>query len=196
MIHATTTAHSTNGTTAMPITEAARINETGPVRSKTSRPTRNVVKGLAATASAHVRTLPRKSSARAIEARNVKPTMAHTHDSRGTIGRPRSRPSVSHGTMACSRSAIPFAPMAMCSPPGTKLGGASSPPPMTTRSRLTVAPGWTSTFPPTAISEPLMVARRAHSNGTKDHNEIAAHRALDRGVAEHRHDVMRRLALS
>ena len=61
MIHATTIAHSTNGTTAIPITEAAKIkrDRTGKQPARAGR-TRNVVKGLAATVSAHVRTLPRK----------------------------------------------------------------------------------------------------------------------------------------
>ncbi len=104
MIQATTTAHSRNGTTAMPTTDAARMTDTGPMSSRTSRPVRKALNGRAAIASAHVRTVSMKSSASTSEARKTKKTMPQTQPSLGTIGRPSSRPSVIHGTTV--RSAV------------------------------------------------------------------------------------------
>jgi hypothetical protein len=53
---ATTSAHSANGTTAMPTTEAARRTSTGTVRRSTSRPRRNALSGRSINVSAHART--------------------------------------------------------------------------------------------------------------------------------------------
>ena len=61
-----------------------------------------------------MRTVSMNSRLSASDARNTKSTITQTQESRGTIGRPSSSPSVIHGTMLRTRSASAVAPMAMC----------------------------------------------------------------------------------
>ena len=96
-------AQSTNGTTAIPMTETASRKHTGPASSRTSRPTAKAVSGFSASVSAHARTGWWKRRLRTRYTRKKMPTMPQTHGRSGTMSRPQSSPRVIHGTMASSR---------------------------------------------------------------------------------------------
>src|SRR4029453_1283520 len=99
-IHPTNRAQSTNGTTAIPITDTVSSRHTGPAGSNTSTPTTNVVIGFWARFSVESRTGPPSSRPTARYTMKTMPTMTHTHRNWGTMGRPHSRPPVIHGTKA------------------------------------------------------------------------------------------------